>query len=113
MGKGVSSLMAKPGRWVADERTYAAMYISMPETDARVKVSVTMLDSGPSPVCTLAVECERPERVLELMAALRVTHDGPGEPDLAMYLTDVIKTIAFRRKVLAPFVARMQECGMF
>jgi hypothetical protein len=102
-----------PGRWLSDSSNYAAMQLALTDSDARLIVSMTALDTGSSPVCTLAMACERGKRTLELIAGFRIYFDESDRPDLAMYLTHVIRTEQFRRRVLTPFIAELQSCGMY
>jgi hypothetical protein len=113
MRKRVVATNVIPGRWLADSGNYAAMQVTLSDSDARLIVSLTALDTGSSPVCTLAMACERGTRTLELIAGFRIHFDESDRPDLAMYLCHVISTEQFRRRVLKPFVAELQSCGMY
>lgn len=113
MKKRVMATNVIPGRWLADDGNYAALQMALSNSDARLVVSLTALDTGASPVCTLAVACERGKRTLELIAGFRVHFATDEAPDLAMYLSHAIRTDEFRRRVLTPFLAELQSCGMY
>lgn len=103
----------KPGRWLADDEDFAAIELRLSGEHPPLSVSITRLDTGDSPMCTLSLTCTQERRTLELIAAFRIYYDSEDEPDLAMYLTTVIRTSGFRRKVLGPFVAEMRAGGMY
>lgn len=105
--------LASPGRWLSDERMHAAMAITLADSDAPVTVSVTALDMGAHPFCTLVINCVRPHRALRWTTALKVEYHGEGEPDLALYLTELIGTDHFQEFALGPYIARMQKGGMY
>ena len=113
MKKRVLATTVIPGRWMADMPSYAAIQMTLSNSDARLLVSITALDTGASPVCTLAMACERGKRTLELIAGFRIYFDESDRPDLAMYLQHAVGTAAFRRLVLTPFLAELQSCGMY